>query len=260
MKLYFKYLAISIKSQMQYRSSFFMVLAGQFIYPFTLFAGVYILMSGLGDIGGWTIPEIAFCFASLMISYSLAEAFARGFDLFSNMVITGSFDRTLVRPRGTIIQILGARFEMNRAGKVISSLGLYIWAVCNINIAWTLDKILVAAGMMLAGIVVFSGIFIIAAVWCFWTITGTELMNILTDGTREMARFPLNAYDSKLIRIFIFIIPIASANFLPLMYITDKALKNLLMYAFSPILGFLFIIPCVLLWRFGVRHYKSAGS
>lgn len=260
MRLYLKYISISIKSQMQYRASFFMVLAGQFIYPFTLFAGVYILMSGFGEIGGWTIPEITFCFASLMISYSLAEAFARGFDLFSNMVITGSFDRTLVRPRGTVLQVLGAKFEMNRVGKVVSSLGLYIWAVYNINIAWTFDKILVAAGMMLAGIVVFSGIFIIAAVWCFWTITGTELMNILTDGTREMARFPLNAYDSKLIRIFIFIIPIASANFLPLLYITDKAVKNPWIYGMSPILGFLFIIPCLLLWQFGVRHYKSTGS
>jgi ABC-2 type transport system permease protein len=29
---------------------------------------------------------------------------------------------------------------------------------------------------------------------------------------------------------------------------------------FLPILGCLFLIPCYLLWRCGVRHYKSTGS
>ncbi|MDX1358859.1 MAG: ABC-2 family transporter protein [Clostridia bacterium] len=260
MRLYYKYLIINLRSQMQYRASFFMVLIGQLIYPFTLFAGVYILMDGFGEIGGWTIPEITFCFGSLIISYALAEAFARGFDLFSHMVRTGSFDRVLVRPRGTILQVLGAKFEVNRIGKLISSIGLYIWGVAHLDIVWTADKIIVAAGMMLSGIIVFSGIFILAAVWCFWTITGTELMNILTDGTREMARFPLNVYDSKFIRFFIFIVPIASANFLPLMYITGRISENAWLYAASPFLGMLFIIPCMLLWRFGVRHYKSTGS
>ncbi len=260
MNLYMKYMNIILKSQMQYRASFFMLLAGQIIYPFTIFAGVYLLLVRFGEIGGWTVPEIAFCFGALMISYSIAEAFARGFDLFPHMVRTGSFDRVLVRPRGTMLQVLGSKFELNRVGKLISSGVLYIWAWINMDITWTLDKILVAFGMVVAGVVVFSGIFIISAVWSFWTISGTELTNILTDGAREMARFPLDVYNSKIIRIFIFIVPVASANFLPLIYITDKAVENAWLYAFSPLFGMFFIIPCLLLWQFGVRHYKSTGS
>jgi len=85
-------------------------------------------------------------------------------------------------------------------------------------------------------------------------------LNILIDGTREMDRFPLDVYRSKIILIFIFIIPLASANFLPLMYNTGKAVENQLMYALSPLLGIIFIIPCLLLWQAGVRHYKSTGS
>jgi ABC-2 type transport system permease protein len=29
---------------------------------------------------------------------------------------------------------------------------------------------------------------------------------------------------------------------------------------FLPLAGLLFVIPCRLFWRFGVRHYKSTGS
>lgn len=260
MKLYFNYIRILLRSHMQYRASFFMVLIGQLIYPVTLFAGVYLLVSRFGEIGGWSVPELTFSFGALLISYSIAEAFARGFDLFPSMVRDGGFDRVLVRPRGTILQVLGSRFEINRVGKLVSSLIMYIWAVFNLGIAWTADKVIVAVFMIVAGIFVFSGVFILAAVWSFWTISGNELLNILTDGTREMARFPLDVYRSKIIVIFIFIIPVASANFLPLMYITGKTMENPAIYALSPLLGILFIIPCLLLWQVGVRHYKSTGS
>ncbi|MBN2559161.1 MAG: ABC-2 family transporter protein [Clostridia bacterium] len=260
MKLYFKYMKILMRSQMQYRSSFLMVALGQLIYPFPLYAGVVLLVGRFGEIGGWTVPELTFCFGSLLISYSIAEAFARGFDLFSHMVRTGGFDRVLVRPRSTILQVLGSRFELNRAGKLAGSLGLYIWAAANLDILWSIDKVAVAFFMAAAGVFVFSGIFVLAGVWSFWTISGNELLNILTDGTREMARFPLDVYKSKIILLFVFVVPIASANFLPLLYITGKALENRLLYAFSPLLGLLFIFPCLLLWKTGVRHYKSTGS
>ncbi len=260
MGLYFNYIKILMRSHMQYRASFFMVMIGQLIYPFPLYAGVVLLVDRFGEIGGWTVPELTFCFGSLLISYSVAEAFARGFDLFPGMVRTGNFDRVLVRPRSTVLQVLGSRFEITRIGKLAASLALYIWSILSLDIAWGADKIIVAFFMVVAGIFVFSGIFILAAVWAFWTITGNELMNILTDGAREMARFPLDVYRSKIILFFIFIVPVASANFLPLMYITGKATENVLLYALSPLLGIFFIFPCLFLWEVGVRHYKSTGS
>jgi ABC-2 type transport system permease protein len=49
-------------------------------------------------------------------------------------------------------------------------------------------------------------------------------------------------------------------NYLPLMYLTGRAERFPLLYMFSPLLGFLFIVPCILVWRLGVRHYASTGS
>ena len=31
-------------------------------------------------------------------------------------------------------------------------------------------------------------------------------------------------------------------------------------YGVLPVVSLLFLIPCVLLWRLGVRHYRSTGS
>ncbi len=260
MRLYINYIRMNIRSQMQYRASFFMVVIGQLMQPVLSFISVLFLVMKFGELGGWSTEEMGFCYGSITMSYALAGAIFRGFDRLPWKVRSGTFDRILVRPRGTVLQVLGSEFELNRIGKLISAVAIYVWATVNLELLWSLDRILVVIGMLVAGICVFSGFFIIYAVFSFWTIEGMELMNIIVHGTKELARVPLNVYDSGFIRFFIFVVPLGSANFLPLMYITGRVTENAWLYAWSPILGLLFIIPCMLLWQFGVRHYKSTGS
>jgi len=59
-------------------------------------------------------------------------------------------------------------------------------------------------------------------------------------------------------RIFTFIIPFGTVNYLPLRYLLGLSSQAWL--AASPLAGFLFLLPCILVWRAGVRHYQSAGS
>jgi ABC-2 type transport system permease protein len=47
---------------------------------------------------------------------------------------------------------------------------------------------------------------------------------------------------------------------LPLLYILGKNSGNDLLYMLIPAAGSLFILPCLLVWQFGVKHYRSTGS
>ncbi|EGW40950.1 putative membrane protein [Desulfosporosinus sp. OT] len=42
------------------------------------------------------------------------------------------------------------------------------------------------------------------------------------------------------------------------LYLIGKSDKTY--YMFLPLVGMLFIIPCLIFWRMGVRHYKTTGS
>jgi len=121
MRLYFKYMSILFKSQMQYRTSFLLLCAGQFFVPFAVFAGMYFLFERFGGLPGWTFHEAALCFGVIHMAFSLAECFVRGFDAFSRLIVHGGFDRLLVRPRGTVIQVLGSNFEFTRFGRMLPS-------------------------------------------------------------------------------------------------------------------------------------------
>ncbi|MCT4598590.1 MAG: ABC-2 family transporter protein [Vallitalea sp.] len=261
MNLYFRYLKILFKSQLQYRASFLLICFGQFFIPFFVFAGIYFMFQRFDSIAGWQFFEIVLCFSIIHMAFSTSECFVRGFDLFSGLIINGEFDRILVRPRGTVIQVIGSKFEFTRIGRFLQSIAVFIWALFNLSIKWTIAKGITLFLMIISGIFVFSGIFILAATLCFWTIQGLEVVNIFTDGGREMSQYPLGIYKKWVKKFFTFVIPFGCVNYYPLMYLLDKNHhSNNTIYMLSPIFGILFIIPCLLVWKMGVRHYKSTGS
>lgn len=260
MRLYFKYLFILLKAQMQYRVSFWLLSLGQFLVPLSVFAGLYFLFERFGTIKGWSFFEVALCFSVVHMAFSISECCARGFDSFSSLVSTGEFDRVLVRPRSTIVQVMGSRFEFTRVGRLLQSAGVLIWALLNLEIHWNIARAVTLILMVISGVFIFAGIFILAATFCFWTIQGIEVANIFTDGGREMSQYPLNIYKKWITRFFTFVIPFGCVNYFPLMYILNRVEDNQILYMLSPLYGILFIFPCLFVWRFGVKHYRSTGS
>lgn len=258
MTLYFKYMLLLFKSQMQYRASFLLLVLGQCLTPFTVFAGLYFMFERFGEMKGWSFYEVLLCFAVTHMAFSITECFARGFDMFSSLVVSGDFDRLLVRPRGTIIQVLGSKFEFSRVGRLVLGIVVLVWTIMNLDIAWSPLKITALVLMEASGVLIFASIFILCASFSFWTVQGLEIANILTDGGREMTQYPLSIYHRRIQQFFTFIIPFGCANYLPLQYILGREASP--MYAFLPLAGLLFVAPCLLIWQIGVRRYRSTGS
>ncbi|MCU6710351.1 ABC-2 family transporter protein [Paenibacillus sp. J5C_2022] len=260
MKLYFQYMSIHFRSQLQYRMSFFLLSIGQFFIPFFVFAGMYFMFERFGQLQGWSFFEVALCYAVIHLSFSLSESLARGFDAFSGLVVAGGFDRLLVRPRNTVLQVLGSKFEFTRIGRLLQSIIVLIWSLSNLPQVWSLPKLLTLSFMVLNGVFIFTGIFMLAATLCFWTVQGLEVANVFTDGGREMAQYPLHIYERPVFKFFTFIIPFGCVTYYPLLYLLDKEEGSLLLGILTPLGGALFLLPCLLVWRAGVKHYHSTGS
>ena len=77
-KLYLKFLGINLKSQMQYKSSFFMMFMGQFLVAFSGFIGIYFMFSRFSTVKGFTFGEVLLCFSAVNISFALSEIFVGG--------------------------------------------------------------------------------------------------------------------------------------------------------------------------------------
>lgn len=260
MKLYLKYAKMALKSQMVYKTSFLLLSIGQFFVPFFVFVGMYLMFERFQNLDGWTFSEVALLYGITHMAFALSEAFVRGFDAFPQLVKSGDFDRLLLRPVSTPLQVMGWKFEFTRVGRLIQGTLIFTWAIENIGIQWTALKLFTLLGMIIGGISIFSGLFILFAAAAFWTIEGLEIANIFTDGGREMSQYPLSIYAKSVQRFFTYVVPFALVNVIPLRFLLDKSTSDSLIRAFVPYLGILFLIPALLFWNYGVRHYKSTGS
>ncbi len=258
MKLYFKCMAMLLKSQMQYKSSFFMTMLGQFLTSFTAYLGVYFMFDRFYSVDGFTFAEILICFAVTLTAFSLAECFVRGFDIFPRLIQSGNLDRILVRPRSEIFQVLTSNMDFTRAGRLIQSIVMFAYAVRVGEIAWSADKIAAVALMLAGGFAVFSALFMLYAGISFFTIEGLEFMNIFTDGSREFGKYPLSIYGEGVLKFLTYVIPIALFQYYPFLYLIGRSDDARLI--FVPLAGFAFMLPCLAFFKWGLKRYKSTGS
>lgn len=258
MRLFFHYFTIQFKSQMQYKTSFFLTITGQFLTAFSALLGIWFLFSRFHQVEGFAFSDVLLCFAIVWMAFSLSETFARGFDHFAAMIGYGEFDRILVRPRSAVLQVLGSKIDFSRLGRLIQAVLVFGYAIPASGVAWTADKIVTLVLMILSGTLVFDGLFLIYAALCFFTTEGLEFMNIFTDGGREFGIYPLVIYGSGVLKFFTFIVPFALFQYYPLLYLLGRTKDKTFM--FLPLLAVIFLIPCYSLWRVGVRHFKSTGS
>ena len=236
-KLYIESMKLKLKSQLEYRLSFILTFISQIGVFFTYYFMTVALFQRFDNIKGFTLYEVLLCFSIIHFGFAFNETFFRGVDKFDKFIIDGSLDRLLVRPRGVLYQVICSEMDFVKLARIIQSLII---------------------AMFLSSIILFFGIFLLMASYCFITIHGLEVRNLLTDGGKQMAQYPIGIFRKGFIFIFTFIIPYASVNYYPLLYLLGKS--NNTLYLLSPLLIVVYLIPCFLSFKIGLKHYSSTGS
>jgi len=263
LRLYFRYAGISFRSQMEYRTSFLIRSAAHFALTGVEFLGLVVLFQRFGQISGWTLPQVGLFYGMVSVAFAIAEAVPRGFDVFPGLVKSGDFDRVLLRPRSPALQILGQEFQLMRIGRFLQGGLVLIWSANRLAIDWTIPSVTLLVFAIIGGACLFSGLFVLQATMCFWTIESIEIVNSATYGGVETAQFPLTIYPRWFRWIFTFVIPLATINYFPvhaILNLTDSVGSTRLIQWLSPLAGVAFLLVCLQFWRVGVRHYTSTGS
>ena len=100
-----------------------------------------------------------------------------------------------------------------------------------------MKKIITLIFMLISGIAVFLSIFILAASYCFLTVKGLEVRNVLTYGCREMAQYPIGIFKKGFVTFFTFIIPFGFVNYYPLLFILGKETNKLFIDCIKELTG-----------------------
>ena len=256
--MFLESLKLNIESQLEYKASFIMDAISQFFVFFTYYFTIIAIFNRFNNIKGFNVYEILLCFSIIQFGFAFTETFFRGIDKFEDLIIDGYLDRFLVRPRGILYQTLCQRIHLVKIFRLLQALIIMGIALINLNINWDITKIIVLILMIISSVLIFFGLFVLMASYCFITIQGLEVKNLVTDGGKNLAQYPISIYKKGVVFIFTFIVPYAFINYYPLLYFLGKT--NNIFYMFSPLLVFIFLIPCLLSFKIGLKHYSSTGS
>jgi ABC-2 type transport system permease protein len=263
--MYRRLLAVQLRSQLQYRTSFVLDVLSSALISIVEFAATVLVLQRFGNnIGGWTMVELALLYGTIDVSYALADLFFGGFDpdTFAPMVQWGTLDQLLLRPTNITWQILGATLRLRRLGRIAQGGIILVIALALVGVRWTPIKIAYLPVVLLGQVAFFGGLFIIGSTTTFWTVQRVEIINVFTSGGRVAMYYPMHIYTKWVRRIFT-VVPVIFLNYYPALYLLDKPdpLNNPALAPFlAPLVGFGLLAAALGFWQFGLRHYASTGT
>lgn len=263
LRLYVCYVAASLRSQMQYRASFIMLTLGHFMMTGLEFLGMAAMFARFGRLQSWSLPEVALFYGMVNMAFALCDASSRGFDIFGQFVRSGDFDRLLLRPRSTALQLAGHELTLRRVGRLSQGLLVLLWAAAALDVSWSVGRILLLVVALTGGACLFYGLLVLQATLCFWTTESLEIMNTVTYGGVETAQYPLTIYRPWFRRFFTYVVPLACVTYFPALAILDRPDplgSSRLFQSAAPLIGVAFLAVALKVWGLGVRHYRSTGS
>jgi ABC-2 type transport system permease protein len=261
--LYLRLVGARVRSQLQYRLSFTLDLASAFFISFIDFLAVIFLFSHLPRLAGWSLAEIAFFYGIANMAFALSDLIVGHLDTFGQMIKTGSFDLMLVRPVGSLYQVLSSDLQMRRVGRIMQGLVVLLYAVSRLGISWSLAKIGMVALMVVTGTAIYSSIWIVGSSIAFFTVEIREMTNAFTYGGSFLASYPVNIFGGWTRRLMAFVIPLAFVSYFPGLFVLGHRDPIGAPEAFrfcAPLVAITVVLIANRAWRFGVRHYRSTGS
>lgn len=252
-----------IRAQLQYRVSFALDILGNFLISFLDFAVILVIFSNVPQLGGWSVAEVALLYGIACLAFALTDLLVGELDQFPQLVRDGGFDLVLLRPRGSLFQVVTGNFQLRRVGKALQALLVLGLALGFLDLAWTPERVAMLVVAVPAATLLFTSVWVAAICIVFWTVDGRESANAFTYGGNFLTQFPFDIYDRWLQQLLVYVVPLAFISYLPAAFILGKheplGLPSWL-GLLSPLVAACAAVAAALIWGRAVRHYRSAGG
>lgn len=227
--------------------------------------GLVLLVDRFGSVAGWRTAEILVLAGLVFTGQGLALTAGNRLrpDDISLLIRRGTFDQVLTRPVSPLGFVMTGYVELRLLGRVLAGLGTLAWAGHAAGIAWTPAHLAVAAlAVACCAVVVFS-VLVLGAALTFYTLQGSEAVNVVLDGGVYLTGYPMELYGSLLRALFTWVFPFALAVYVPAVALLGRHGPA----GLGP--GMLWVAPfgsawmaavAALAWRGAIRHYVGAGS
>jgi len=261
--IYRRLLGAQVRSHSSYRASFGLDLTANALMPLLDVAAVLAMFRVTKTLGGFNAFEVVVMFGFSATAFTLADLAVGNIERIRFYVRQGTLDAVLIRPLSVLGQLLTLDFTIRRVGRLVVALAVLGFAVSRANIVWTPGRMIMLIAGPLSGAVFFSAIFVGTATVAFWWIDSGEFANGFTYGGKDFTSYPITVYSGLFRRVFAYSLGFAFVGYYPSLALLGRAdplgLPAWVSWS-SPLVALATAVVASVVWRFGVRHYRSTGS
>ena len=259
--IYSAYFVQFLKARLEYRGDFFASLLANSLVAISGLLFIVFLIDGenVADLQGWQRAEILLIYGLSMISMSLFQIVSRNLYRFGEQyIIEGKFDRVLLRPLGSIPQVLFESFNLESLGSMLVGVLLFFTSASTLNLEL---GVLDYAWLLISAL---SGGIILVAVFVFLASLSFHFEDRLGIGAPvfsmiAFSRYPLPIFNQAIQFILRWIIPFGFIAFYPATHFLQRDSFRFYCY-FTPVMALLASAVAFFGWRFGVSRYTSTGN
>ncbi len=253
----------SLRSGFQYRANAISAVISGLLFQLTGFLSVWIIVSRFDGIGGWTLAEITFLYGMRLTSHGIFYAlFSQMFD-FDRVLITGEFDRFLVRPMSPLLQLFTRKLRVNCFGDLIGGITLLSFASVGTAVDWSPPKIVFLVLAVIGGALVEGAIQIALGSLSFRYLNLGAIRVTVNETFNQYGNYPQSIFPRALEFMLTFILPVAFVAFLPASAILDRTAElhvSPILAWIAPIAGVILFSIAIRIWHRQSRHYQSSGN
>lgn len=219
------------------------------------FTFLYIIHKNVNVFNGWTFNQMMLIYGIFNLNKGISNFFTDSIYNLESHIQKGTLDGMLTRPYPVILQVLGEELKIYEIINILIGIILIsIYMPLSLNNINIITFSILFLFLILSLILVFS-IKLITISIAFWTLTSLPIA-VGIDNISAFAKYPTNIYN-KFIRIIInFLVPFSILAYYPLIILTKL---NTIYIAISIIIVFIFFLISILVWKLGLKNYKSSG-
>jgi ABC-2 type transport system permease protein len=252
----------SVRSELQYRANFLIMILMGIVYQCTGFAFIWVVLARFQALAGWTLGEVAFLYGLRLTMHALNGALTGGLYSLEWKVRQGEFDRYLVRPLAPLLQLLCERVHVSIVGDLIGGLALFAAAASLVAVNWTPLALLYLALALIGGALVELALRVLFSALSFRFLSANAFMFVLDTVFSNFSNYPLRIFGNVLEFLLTFGVPLAFMAYFPAVVLlgrTGELQVNPIFAYGAPLAGVVWLFVALRFFHYEMRNYQSAG-
>jgi ABC-2 type transport system permease protein len=254
--------AAYLRSQMQYRTNFVVDVAMGMVVHLSSLLFIGVLLSRFDALDGWTIDQMLLLYGLRLLVHALRGVVFGNVGRTHGLVRRGEFDRILVRPIPPLLHLMAMRVPISDIGNLISAVGVFAVALAVADVAWSPFAVLYLVLAVLGGCLIEAALQLAIASLAFRMQSGNALYVLFNETINHYTNYPLSIFPAITRFLLTFGLPLAFISYFPAAVLLDRtdelSVHAAVAYA-APLVGVVWFILALLLWRSQLRYYHSAG-